>query len=166
MLDLMEIEQELDHFLAQQEYGLVDLQVASSGRGRTFRVFVERAEGTPADLADCTHLAPMLSLFLRSLGIFTSDCSLEISSPGLDRVLRKERDFTRFKGSRVQISLRIEGRRFTMKGVLRGLRDDTIVLGSSGPTSDIEGARGIVREGGLLLLPRDLVSNVRLEPEV
>jgi len=59
MLDLMEIERELGHFLEQQEYGLVDLQVASTGRGRTFRVFVERAEGTPADLADCTHLSPM-----------------------------------------------------------------------------------------------------------
>ncbi len=166
MLDLMEIERELGHFLEQQEYGLVDLQVASTGRGRTFRVFVERAEGTPADLADCTHLSPMVSLFLQSLGVFTNECALEVSSPGADRVLRKPEDFARFKGSRVQLSLRLEGRQFTVRGHLQGMEDDRVMLRSTELPRAIEGTRGIARDGESLLVPRDLISTVRLVPDV
>lgn|GEM_PF-1552795 len=166
MLDLIEIERELARFLAQQEYGLVDLQVASTGRGRTFRVFVERGEGSPADLADCARLTPMVTLFLGSLGVFTNDCTLEVSSPGLDRVLRNEQDFTRFEGSLVQVSLRIEGRRLSVRGRLQGLRDGMVIVIPSESPRDVESIRGIRREGESLLLPASAVAAVRLEPEV
>jgi len=166
MLDVVEIEHKLSRFLEQQEFGLVNLQVASSGRGRTFRAFVERAEGTAADLADCSRLAPMVSLFLESLGVFSNDCTLEISSPGLDRVLRRDEDFARFAGSRIQLSLRIEGRRHTLKGELHGIQDGELLVASPDFPEDLVGTRGIRRDGKRLIIPQTLISSVRLSPEV
>ena len=81
-------------------YELVDFE--RSGRG-VLRVFIDKPEGISVE--DCQVVSNQLTrLFLVESMDYVR---LEVSSPGLDRVLKKEADFVRFAGEKVQIRLRI-----------------------------------------------------------
>ena len=103
--------------LAGMGYELVDLEV--SGRG-LLRVFLDRPEGIT--LEDCERVSNQLTRLFAVEGVDYE--RLEVSSPGLDRVLRKEADFVRFRGSKASIKLRmpLEGRR-NFVGILGELQD-------------------------------------------
>lgn len=101
-------------------YELVDLQV-SGGIRRTLRVFIDKPEGITVD--DCAEVSHQLTRVFAVEGVDYE--RLEVSSPGLDRPLRRLEDFARFAGERAQVSLRLprNGRkRFT--GVLAGVDEE------------------------------------------
>ena len=97
-------------------YELVDVQ-ASNG-GRLLRLFIDKAGGINVD--DCAAVSRHLTRVLAVEGIDYE--RLEVSSPGLDRPLRKGADFARFAGHRAEVRMRTPDatgrRRFV--GVLRG----------------------------------------------
>jgi ribosome maturation factor RimP len=95
-------------------YELVDLE--RSAKGRLMRVFIDKAGGVNLD--DCAAVSQHLSHVLTVENVDYD--RLEISSPGLDRPLRNERDFVRFAGlqARVKVRVPIEGQR-NFVGVLR-----------------------------------------------
>jgi ribosome maturation factor RimP len=107
-------------------FELVDVE--RSPRGRLLRVFIDRQDKAGGvDVEDCALVSNQLS---RMLIVENVDYErLEISSPGLDRVLKKPADFTRFAGSRINVRLRVavDGRR-NFNGVLHGLRDGRVCL--------------------------------------
>ena len=89
-------------------YELVDTQV--SNRGKLVRIFIDRPGGITLD--DCATVSRHLSRVFAVEGVDYD--RLEISSPGLDRPLRKAEDFSRFAGEKVDIRMRVadaEGRR-------------------------------------------------------
>jgi ribosome maturation factor RimP len=96
----------------------VDLE-RSGKKGRLLRVFIDKAGGVNLD--DCADVSRHLDRVLAVEGIAYD--RLEVSSPGMDRVLKKERDFVRFYGSKARIRLRVpvEGQR-NFVGVLRETR--------------------------------------------
>ena len=97
-------------------YELVDMQ-ASNG-GRLLRLFIDKPGGIT--LADCAAISRHLTRVLAVEGIDYD--RLEVSSPGVDRPLRKAGDFARFAGQRAEIRMRTpdaSGRR-KFVGVLRG----------------------------------------------
>src|SRR5262245_31821904 len=98
-------------------YELVDLQMAN--HGRQVRVFMDRAGGINVD--HCAEVSRQLSRVFEVEGIEYD--RLEISSPGLDRPVRKAADFERFAGRRAEVRMRspdATGRR-KFAGVLQGL---------------------------------------------
>jgi ribosome maturation factor RimP len=99
----------LEQALAQIGYEVVDLEI--SGRGKLMRLFIDKPGGVNID---DSHLL--------AVEHDVDYDRLEVSSPGLDRVLKKENDFERFAGSKVQIKVRVpvEGRK-NFTGVLRGI---------------------------------------------
>lgn len=107
-------------------YELVDLEL--SPRGRTIRVFIDLPEKeNGVDVEDCAKVSNQLS---RLLEVENVDYDrLEISSPGLDRVVKKAADFERFAGRDIQIKLRIplNGRR-NFQGELLGLKGEKVGL--------------------------------------
>lgn len=107
-------------------YELVDLEL--SPRGRTIRVFIDLPEKeNGVDVEDCAKVSNQLSRLLEVENIDYD--RLEISSPGLDRVVKKDSDFERFAGRDIQIKLRIplNGRR-NFQGELLGLKDGKVGL--------------------------------------
>lgn len=98
----------LDKSLSQLGYELVDLEL--SNRGKLIRVFIDKPEGINID--DCVLVSNQLGNLLAVEHEIDYD-RLEVSSPGMDRVLKKEADFVRFIGERAQIKLRVpqEGRK-------------------------------------------------------
>ena len=112
-----DLEQFLDSTLAGLGYELVDFE--RSGKGKLLRVYIDKPEGI--NVEDCAAVSNHLS---RVFAVENVEYErLEISSPGLDRLLRKEQDFVRFAGRQARIKVRVpvEGQR-NFVGVLRETR--------------------------------------------
>jgi ribosome maturation factor RimP len=106
-------------------YELVDVEM--SPRGRTVRVFIDLPADQGVDVEDCAKVSNQLS---RVFEVENVDFDhLEISSPGLDRVVKKLVDFERFAGQDIQIKVRIPhaGRR-NFQGELLGCKDGKVGL--------------------------------------
>ena len=113
----------LDTTITGLGYELVEWE--RSGRGVWLRVFVDKPGGVSVD--DCAQISHHLSRLLAVEGVNYD--RLEVSSPGLDRVLRKEHDFARFTGEKARVKLRVarDGQR-NFVGVLRAVNDGKLEL--------------------------------------
>ena len=122
----MDLHELLEKTVTGLGFELVDVE--QSPRGRVLRVFIDKQEKAGGvDVEDCALVSNQLS---RVLAVENVDYDrLEISSPGLDRILKKPADFERFSGLEVNLRLRlpINGRR-NFNGVLHGLRDGKVAL--------------------------------------
>jgi ribosome maturation factor RimP len=122
-------------------YELVDLEL--SNRGRLMRVFIDKQGGV--NVEDCAAVSNQLTRLFAVEGVDYD--RLEVSSPGLDRPLRRPQDFERFAGERAQVKIRvpINGRR-KFEGVLRNVGADGFDLDADGDVvtiafGDIDKAR-------------------------
>lgn len=86
-------------------YELVDLECAAGRSHATLRFFIDRAEGVGLD--DCERVSHELSALLDVEDPVPTAYTLEVSSPGADRVLRTPAHFQRFVGERVWVELRL-----------------------------------------------------------
>jgi ribosome maturation factor RimP len=114
----------LEPTLAGMGFELVDTQV--SNRGRFVRIFMDKPGGITVD--ECAAVSRHLSHLLEVEGIDYD--RLEVSSPGLDRSLRRPADFARFAGHRVDVRMRLAdatGRRRYV-GLLRGIEGTTATV--------------------------------------
>jgi ribosome maturation factor RimP len=107
-------------------YELVEFE--TSPRARLLRVFIDRPEGAQTEkggisVEDCAAVSHQLS---RVFMVENVDYDrLEVSSPGLDRPLKKAADYRRFAGQDVQIKLRVPlGNQRNFSGVLEGLQEE------------------------------------------
>jgi ribosome maturation factor RimP len=107
-------------------YELVDTEFAARG---LLRVFIDKqGKAGGIDVEDCATVSHQLS---RLLEVENVDYDrLEVSSPGLDRPLKKAVDFERFAGEEIRLSLRVplSGQQRNYRGQLLGLRDGKVVL--------------------------------------
>ncbi len=119
----------LETTLAGLGYELVDME--RSGKGRMMRVFIDKPGGITLD--DCAKVSNHLSRVLTVENVPYE--RLEISSPGIDRPLKLERDFVRFAGQRARVKLRVplEGQR-NFVGVLRQTQAGKVELEVEGKT--------------------------------
>ena len=139
------IENLIEQVVTGLGYELVDIEF--SPRGRLLRVFLDIERGITVD--DCATVSNQLQ---RVFEVENIDYDrLEVSSPGLDRPLKKLADFERFAGEEVQIrlSLPVNNQR-NFAGVLDGVRDGAVV---------------ITTEKGEQLLPFDDIEKARLVPK-
>ena len=141
----MYIERLVEQVVSGLGYELVDLE--TSPKGRLVRVFIDLERGITVD--DCATVSNQLS---RVFEVENFDYDrLEVSSPGLDRPLKKQSDFERFVGSNVQIRLRMPiGNQRNFVGVLNGL---------------VEGEVQLSTEKGEVTLPYDEIEKARLVPK-
>ena len=129
---IMDVAKLVETTLAGLGYELVDLEV--SGRG-LMRVFIDQPDGI--SLEDCERVSHQLT---RLFTVENVDFErLEISSPGLDRPIKKAADFVRFRGQKVQLKLRVplNGRK-NFVGTLGELQDGVLQLDVDGSAVAIE----------------------------
>lgn len=115
-------------------YELVDVQQSSGGG--LLRLFIDKPEGITVE--DCATVSRHLSRVLAVEGIDYE--RLEVSSPGLDRPLRKGADFARFAGQKAEMRMRTpdaSGRR-RFVGVLRGMSGGLVEIELDGRTVALE----------------------------
>lgn len=120
----MELHTLLESTLQGLGYELVDLEM--SNHGKLLRLFIDKPEGIVIE--DCTLVSNHLSRLLAVEMDFDYD-RLEVSSPGLDRPVKKEADFIRFAGEMAQVKLRmpLQGRKKFI-GTLKGVQDGCVQL--------------------------------------
>jgi ribosome maturation factor RimP len=131
--------------LAQLGYELVDLDYAAGRRHALVRVFIDRPQGVGVD--DCERISHELAALLDVEDPVPIAYTLEVSSPGLDRVLRTPAHFQRFVGERIWLELQVarDGRR-RYTGRLEAVSPEGIELTVDGAKvavrfSEIERAR-------------------------
>ena len=97
------VEELIVSYLKNQGVDLVDLQLSGSPRNRTLRIDVDRADGIT--VGECARLSRGIADVLDTHDPISGRYVLEVSSPGLDRPLKSDRDYTRAVGRAVKVIL-------------------------------------------------------------
>jgi len=97
--------------------GLVDWQFRKEGRTWFLRIFIDKPGGVSLD--DCADISRQLGDQIEVHDLIPHSYTLEVSSPGLDRPLKKDQDFLQSLGKLIQLNTRdpLEGQ-FFFKGIL------------------------------------------------
>ena len=145
------VEVSIEPVLASRGLQLVDLEWVRQGRRWVLRAFVDKPGGVT--VGDCQAASREAGDVLDASGLIEPAYDLEFSSPGLDRQLRKDREFAWAVGRRVQCWVRqsVDGR-VEFSGRLAAASATMLIL------EEPDGRRQEV--------PRELVSKARLEPDI
>lgn len=123
--------------LADMGMELVEIQFRREGHGWVLRLFIDKEGGITID--DCAAVSREISAYLEVEDLIDHAYHLEVSSPGLERPLRKREDFIRFAERLVRIKLRepINGQRVLI-GTLLGLEGEMVLLEMDNETVRID----------------------------
>lgn len=143
--------QELAEALAVEKgYEVVDLELVREAGAWFLRLFIDRPGGVTLD--DCELVNRALSDKLDEVDLIPVNYYLEVSSPGLDRPLKKDSDFERFRGHQVEVkTFAAIGGRKVFRGELQGLKDGQVLL-------VIDGSQPVA-------LPKAGIASARLRPD-
>ena len=142
----VDLEALIEKNVSKLGYELVDFEIIN--RGELLRIFIDQPSSITID--DCVDVTNQLKHILTVEKDISFD-RLEVSSPGMDRVIKKLNDFDRFKGKKVKIKTRlpVEDRR-NFIGILQGVKKDLILIEFN---------------NALLEIKLDNIEKARLEPE-
>ncbi|MHB1126582.1 MAG: ribosome maturation factor RimP [Bacillota bacterium] len=132
--------------ISDNGYELVDIEYKKEGRNWYLRFFIDHPEGVTLD--GCGLISKQVEAILDEANAIPQTYILEVSSPGLERPLKKDSDYHRFAGRKVLIHTfapLLDKKEIT--GVLQGLEDGQVV---------------IFRDGELLKIPYQQVALARL----
>ena len=141
--------------LDSMQLELVEIEFGKIGRDAVLRLFIDKEGGVTLD--DCADLSRELSLILDVEEIIPVNYSLEVSSPGLDRPLKKNEDYHRYTGRLVKLRTYepfaddAGNKRKTFLGTLEGLQDGLV--------------RITLKEGQTASIPLERVAKANLEFE-
>ena len=140
------VEKIVQELLVGSDLELVDVEYVKE-RDWYLRIFVDKPQGMRIE--DCQRLSEALGKELDQRDVVPENYILEVSSPGLDRVLRKERDFIREKGKTVDVTLYapLDGEKL-ITGTLAACDESTLTLSERAP------------------IPRDKIAQVRLHIDI
>ena len=126
----------------KMNYDLVDAELVKEGPGRYLRIYIDRPGGISLDELEKFHreIQPQLDRVDYDF--------LEVCSPGLDRPLKKDRDFEHALGGKVEVRLfkPVDGKKL-FEGALRAWNAETVTI------EDASGLREFPRRGVALIKP-------------
>lgn len=139
-------------------YELVDLQLQQDGKQLALRIFVDKPAGITLD--DCVEVSREVSAILEVEDPIKSAYRLEVSSPGLDRPLKKAADFKRFVGKKARLKSKN-----LIDPDLRGTTRKTFVGTLLGFENDIVRLEQTDKKGGVIAIPLADLDKANLEEE-
>ena len=124
---------EIEDLLVQEGVELVHVEYVRGHSPSILRVLIDKEGGVTVD--DCQRISELIGPALDASSVLTSRYVLEVSSPGFDRPLTKEKDFVRFAGQPVKVKTHaaISGKK-VFRGILQGWDGSVLVL-------DVDGSR-------------------------
>lgn len=125
------IEAFAEPLLADMGIELVEVQYKREGNRWVLRFFIDKEDGITLD--DCASASREVSAYLEVEDVMDHAYSLEVSSPGAERPLKKEKDFVRFAEKKARIKMRepIEEQRIFI-GILHGVEHGSVILDQDG----------------------------------
>ncbi|HHU49141.1 MAG TPA: ribosome maturation factor RimP [Clostridiales bacterium] len=125
------VEEMAQPILKQHNFELVDIEYKKEGNHWYLRIYIDKPGGVTID--DCQTVSEQISGLLDKRDPIPHSYFLEVSSPGLDRILKKDTDFERYKGSKVDVSLyKSKDGRKKFTGELLGWKDDQLLIRDKG----------------------------------
>jgi ribosome maturation factor RimP len=117
----------VEPMLNAQGVELVDLTYRREAPGWVLRIYIEKPGGI--NLSDCETWSDEIGRMLDEKKLLDTSYTLEVSSPGINRPLKKQVDFERFSGERIEIKLfaPLTGRRHFL-GILRGFKEGKVLI--------------------------------------
>lgn len=117
----------IEPVVEELEFELVDLDFVKEGSDWILRIYIDHENGIFID--DCVQVSQAISLVLDEEDPIEREYLLEVSSPGIERVLKKEKDFIKFKGSTVLVRLfsKFENKK-RITGQLGDFDQDTLTI--------------------------------------
>ncbi len=144
------VEQFLEPLLVEMGCELVDIEFRQESGGWVLRVYIDKEDGV--GLEECASVSRQLGHYIEVEDLVEQSYNLEVSSPGLERPLKREKDFIRFAGRKARVKMveKIDNQRVFI-GTLQGIADDDVLLEVDGevvnlPVAGIKKAR-LVFEG-------------------
>ncbi len=121
------VESYLEPILEELQFALVDVEYVKEGPTYYLRIYIDKEGGI--NITDCQITSRRIEQVLDEKDLIKEAYQLEVSSPGLDRVLKKDREFAYFNGRDVDIKLykAVNGEK-TFTGTLVDKKDNTLVL--------------------------------------
>lgn len=145
------IEQIILPLLNDENMELVDIQFVSESGKRVLRIFLDKNGGIK--LSDCEVMSDKIGSLLDKEDIIQGSYVLEISSPGLDRILKKEKDFVRFIGHKARITVFSPiNKQRNFIGIIKGYDAGKVLLQNS--------------DGGITVIELKNIAKARLEPDI
>ena len=119
-----DLETLIEKLVTQLGYELVDFETVNGGQ--ILRIYIDK--GDLIDIEDCTKVSNHVNNVLSVETDYDYE-RLEVSSPGLDRVIKKLNDFDRFKGQKIKIKTRFAIENWkNFKGTLSGTKGESIMI--------------------------------------
>lgn len=148
---IKQLEDAITPLLDSEKMELVDLQYVTESGKKIVRAFIDKEGGVT--LADCERMSGMLGERLDNSELLPSSYVLEVSSPGMDRVLKKEKDFNKFAGRKVKVSTYapVGGQR-NFIGKIAAYRPTKLILEDS--------------SGKIIEIEHSNMARARLEPDI
>lgn len=130
-MELFEIERKLTQLLEPEAVEVVDMQLSRARSRILLRIFLDKTGGITLD--DCAYFSDRIGALVDEQELLSGPYVLEVSSPGVDRVVKKEKDFKRFAGLAVRVRLKTlqEGRRH-FAGKLLGFENGQVLIEMDG----------------------------------
>jgi len=139
----------VNSLLISQKMELVDVEYRREPVGWVLRLFIDKQGGVTLD--DCTRVSQEMARSLDVEDFIFNPYHLEVSSPGLDRPLKNERDFIRFCERRIRVkTIDPIGKQKSFKGKLR---------------TCVEGRIEMETDGGIVEIPLSNIARANLEVE-
>ena len=114
---------------------LIDVEYVKEGAEWYLRLFLDKEGDEGIDLDDCELISRKFSDILEEKDPITQAYRLEVSSPGIERPLKRTKDFQRFQGEKVQVKTfsEVEGKKQFI-GILQETTEETVTLDVDGTT--------------------------------
>ncbi|SNX55478.1 ribosome maturation factor RimP [Thermoanaerobacterium sp. RBIITD] len=117
--------------IEENNFELVDVEYKKEGNNWYLRVYIDKDGGITLD--DCQIISEYLSEKLDEVDPIENSYILEVSSPGIDRPLKTKKDYDKFKGNLVEVSLyQSIDKKKKYEGELVGLIDSKVVISDKG----------------------------------
>ena len=109
-------------------YELYDVEYAKEGKNYYLRIFIDKPEGI--DLTDCEKVNDAINTLLDDANYIKEQYFLEVSSPGIERVLRKDKHLEQNKGKEIRINLfkKAQNGNKEYQGILKDFNDAQIII--------------------------------------
>ena len=136
----------IEPWLAAEKLELDDLEMVGTGGGRTLRILIDHEDGI--DLDRLTEVSDGVGRLIEDLPSLQSAYQLEVSSPGLERKLKRPHHYRKSVGREVKVKARVDGQTVSARGELVSADDATFTVETeSGPMTlaydDVTSARTV-----------------------
>jgi ribosome maturation factor RimP len=140
----------LEPIIEAMGFELWGLEYVSAGKHSLLRLYIESENGITVD--DCAAVSDQASGVLDVEDPISGEYTLEVSSPGMDRLLFKLDQYPAYRGETIELRLRtaFEGRR-RFKGILQGIEGDEVV---------------VLVDDHEFLLPHEAIEKARIQPRI